>query len=92
MKTVTISAQTAKAIMIPVYRSKAKRDMFQYIASQSMFDPYKKDDSDLFVTYTIRENGFLKDLFISDETGNIHRLSNRLTFANNFFNAQNLIF
>ena len=85
METITITSKTAEAIMIPVNGSKIKRNMFNYVASQSLFDPYKKNNSDVYVTYTFRENGSIKDLFISDENGIIHPKSNKLTFTNGFF-------
>lgn len=89
MQTITITTDAANKIKIPVWRSKTKRGMFSYIASQSVFNPYITElqelELDMHVTYTVRESGYLKDLFISDSKGCMLNLSNKLTFKNGFF-------
>lgn len=83
--TTTITAKQAESIMLPVCNSKTTRSLFNYISSCSLFDPYKQGDDDLYVTYSVRDNGFIKDLYISDENGVINPKSNKITFRNNFF-------
>lgn len=82
METFIISVKDAAQIKIPVWKSKRKRDMYTYIASQSLYDKF---EDGMMITYTVRDNGYLKDLFFSFSDGTIMPRSNKITFPNNFF-------
>lgn len=86
MKTLTISVQEAEKIKIPVWGSKQSRDMYRYIAGQSLYDKY---EDGMMISYTVRDNGSLKDLFFSNDKGDILPKSNKLTFKNGFFKILN---
>jgi len=89
MKSLTITIEEADKIKIPVWNSNIKRSMFQFIVSSSLFNPYTtteiEEELDMHVTYTVRDNGYLKDVFLTDSTGKMLVLSNKLTFKNYFY-------